>query len=223
MESLLRPSAPFDPATQMRSFALACRETFELTLLQDLRARLKKAAPGIAMEWRPLQSERSHEDLRQGKVHFLVCSDKDEQAADFCWQKLSADRFVTLAGPGHKFLGARPDLAAFAGAGHIRICPEGGSGDPVETLLGENGLARNIAAETSSLFAGIFLALETGALITLPEIVARTIMRQTKLRPIEIPFEAPELPVYLAWHRSHDRDEAHEWVRQQIGEAATAG
>src|SRR5262245_66317379 len=45
MESLFRPSKPFDPSLAMRDFSVAASEGAELILLQPIRQRFKLQAP----------------------------------------------------------------------------------------------------------------------------------------------------------------------------------
>jgi DNA-binding transcriptional LysR family regulator len=47
MESLLRPSKPFDPSETSRDFAVAASEAGELMLVQPLRQRLNRLAPSV--------------------------------------------------------------------------------------------------------------------------------------------------------------------------------
>lgn len=219
MESLLRPAAPFDPASQERAFTLACGESLELTLLPRMRRELAENAPGISL-FCERQAALPQEDLRLGRVHFRI-GRAEEEAADLCWQPLFTDRLVTLAAPGHALCTGVPSAADFAAAGHVMVEPLEGAGGGVEGRLGDLGHLPRIIARTGSVFAGVFLALEEGALVSIPETAARAISGRVRMDAVAQPFAAIEYPIGLGWHRSLDRDECHEWLRQRF--VAVAG
>lgn len=220
MESLLRPAAPFDPASQQRSFTIGCGESLELTLLPCVRRALAKAAPGISLASERPQAGMVLEALRQGRIHFLIGGTLEEEAPDIRWQPLFTDRLVTLAMPGHALSGRAPEAEDFAAAGHVLVGPERAAGDGVEERLAGLGLSPRIIARTESVFAGIFLALEEGALVSIPESVARAVSGRVRLEALPQPFAPVETPIGLGWHRSLDRDECHEWLRQRFVAAA---
>ena len=68
----------------------------------------------------------------------------------------------------------------------------------------------------SSVFVALFLLLDSDRLATVPKSVADAVARKIGLAEIKQPFEPLIVPNYFGWHRSQDRDECHEWVRQQF-------
>src|SRR5919106_2234454 len=67
MESLLRPSKPFDPSLSVRDFAAAASEACELMLVQPLRQRLNSLAPSVRVGWMASQPGEDTNALRQGR------------------------------------------------------------------------------------------------------------------------------------------------------------
>jgi DNA-binding transcriptional LysR family regulator len=65
--------------------------------------------------------------------------------------------------------------------------------------------------------AGLFLATRNDHLIMVPEAVVDTGIR-LGLVPVKQDLPPLSVPVSLCWHRSHDRDECHQWMRAQIME-----
>src|SRR3990172_6597966 len=59
MESLLRPSKPFDPSETSRDFAVAASEAGELILVQPLRQRLPHLAPSVRVGRVPSHREEN--------------------------------------------------------------------------------------------------------------------------------------------------------------------
>lgn len=214
LEGLLRPETPFDPSTQTRHYALACPDTIELTLFRELRARLAREAPGITVAWRPLHARACVEDLRSGALHFAVLPGMlSEDAPDVSFAAIATERYVTVCGAARR--GAAPP--EFAEASHIMA---DGASDPVRQHFAAHGLTPGETVEVSSALVGLHLALTTGALITVPAMLHEVVARDMALQVVKLPGPPLEVPITLYWHRSHERDECHHWVRRQLREVA---
>ncbi|HQF32027.1 MAG TPA: LysR family transcriptional regulator [Hyphomicrobiales bacterium] len=219
MESLLRPSLPFDASRQERRFVLCGREELEFDWLQTVPARLRAEAPGISMHWQlPLAGDSAYEELRAGRIDFILTEERDDHAADFCWQHLLDDPLTTLADADVAAAHPLTDLRSFGAAPQVAARILGRAGDPVQAVLDTAGVERNVVARATSVFAGAFFALEAGAMITLPSRLAGAVAAQTRLQPLATPLPDLAAPLHLVWHKSRDRDECHEWMRTLIVE-----
>jgi DNA-binding transcriptional LysR family regulator len=219
MESLLRPNKPFDPADTERDFAIIASESGELGLVQPLRQRIEQIAPSVHVGWTPGHGAEIVEALRQGRSHFAI--DIEEMtlpAPDIRVLKLFDDRLVTLAAPGHP-LEDGGGLEDFAASDHVEV-----NALPTIALmdraLAASGLTCTISARVSSVLAGLLHALKSGALLTLPHLLASILEREFALKRIPHPFAEVTMPVRLLWHSSYDRDECHHWVRDEIAALA---
>jgi DNA-binding transcriptional LysR family regulator len=218
MESLLRPTKPFDPREADRDFAIIASEVGELVLVQPLRSKLEETAPSVRVGWTPGQGAETVEALRQGRAHFAIDIEQTPvPAPDIRVLDLFADRLVTLVRPGHRV--AELDLEAFAASDHIAV-----SALPafalIEREFAKKRLACRTAAHVSSLLAGVLFALDSDALLTLPQSLAAILGRRFGLAEVRQPLRSVRLPVRLLWHSSYDRDECHHWVRNEIASLA---
>jgi len=216
MESLLRPAKPFDPASAARDFAIASGEAGELVLVQPLRCRIEHVAPSIRVDWTPGYAADAFEALRQGHSHFLIDIEGTPiPAPDIRVTRLFDDTLVTLAKPEHKFAARKPNAAAFATAAHIEV-------DSLPALplldgaLATHGETARIASRVSSVLVGLLLVLNSDFLLTIPSSLAAILEKEFNLIRIAQPFEAVTMPARLLWHSSYDRDECHQWVRDEL-------
>ena len=216
MESLLRPAKPFDPASAARDFAIASGEAGELVLVQPLRRRIEYVAPSIRVDWTPGYAADAFEALRQGHSHFLIDIEGTPiPAPDIRVTRLFDDTLVTLAKPEHKFAARKPNAAAFATAAHIEV-------DSLPALplldgaLATHGETTRIASRVSSVLVGLLLVLNSDFLLTIPSSLAAILEKEFNLIRIAQPFEAVTMPARLLWHSSYDRDECHQWVRDEL-------
>jgi DNA-binding transcriptional LysR family regulator len=220
MESLLRPAKPFDPRDTERDFAMTASEVGDLILVQPLRRRLEGLAPSVRVGWMPGQGEETIEALRQGRCHFAIDIESMElPAPDIRVLKLYDDKLATVARAGHPLSEQEADAESFAGSDHIAV-----SALPTIELLDRElagqRLACTVAAQVPSVLAGLLLMLNSDALLTLPASLASILERQFALARVKLPIEDISFPVRLLWHSSYDRDECHNWVRDEIAALA---
>jgi hypothetical protein len=60
------------------------------------------------------------------------------------------------------------------------------------------------------------LVLNSDFLLTIPSSLAAILEKEFNLIRIAQPFEAVTMPARLLWHSSYDRDECHQWVRDEL-------
>ena len=219
MESLLRPSKPFDPSLAIRDFSVAASEAAELILLQPLRQRLKPLAPSVRVDWMPFHREDNIDALRNGRCHFMIdIEGVPVPAPDIRVLKLFDDKLITLARDGHP-LTRRKTADRFATADHIEVnlLP---AIEPINRAVAADKLACNVSSRVSSVLVGLLLALNSDALITLPAALAQILEKQFGLVRVHQPFGPIAFPVRLLWHSSYDRDECHAWVRGELSALA---
>ncbi len=220
MESLLRPSKPFDPSLAVRDFAVVASEAGELILVQPLRQLLAQLAPSVRASWMPSHGEENTEALRSGRCHFVIdIEGVPVQAPDIRMLKLFDDRLVTLARPGHPLARRRPKAGMFAAADHIEVNALPAL-ELIDRALSGQRLSCSVAARVSSVLVGLLLALNSDALLTLPASLALILEQQFGLIRIHQPFGPIAFPLRLLWHSSYDRDECHEWVRGELAKLA---
>jgi len=219
MESLLRPSKPFDPSLAIRDFSVAASEAAELILLQPLRQRLKPLAPSVRVDWMPFHREDNIDALRNGRCHFMIdIEGVPVPAPDIRVLKLFDDKLITLARDGHP-LTRRKTADRFATADHIEVNSLPAI-EPINRAVAADKLACNVSSRVSSVLVGLLLALNSDALITLPASLAQILEKQFGLVRVHQPFGPIAFPVRLLWHSSYDRDECHAWVRGELSALA---
>jgi DNA-binding transcriptional LysR family regulator len=221
MESLLRPSKSFDPSLSDRDFAVAASEAGELILLQPLRRRLQTLAPSVRVGWTPSHRDETIDALRHGRCHFVIDMDGTPlPAPDIRVQRLFDDKLVTLVRPGHPFAKRKPKPPAFAASDHIAVNSLPAT-ELVDRALETHKLGPcAISARVSSVMVGLLMALNSDALLTLPASLATLLKKQFGLVGIQPPFGPIAVPLRLLWHSSYDRDECHQWVRDELASLA---
>lgn len=221
LESLLRPTTPFNPGTQERRFIFAGPELTELYLLPALRREIKSEAPNITLDRVPLEGPGGFENLRLGRTDFALSEgEPGSTVADITWQLIRKESYVTLCKKSHELV-SKTGLETkkltpkeFASTPHIIIQASGLKNGPVEEVFLKRKLPQWLITRVSSSLTGLLLALETGGLVTIPRLHASTITEHLAVTEVTLPFTQPAFEIYLGWHRSFERDECHQWLRQ---------
>lgn len=217
LESLLRPTSPFNPGTQERSFILASPEMTELYLLPGLCEKISQEAPNIFINRVGQESPGFLEELRLGRIDFaLMEGDLNLQVPDMRWEKIYEENYVTFAKKDENRKYNKISLKQFEKMPHIIAESNMMKSSVLEVEFLKHKLPMERLIKVTSSLTGIFLALEMNGLVTIPRLHSENISNHISITQVTLPFELPKLNIYLGWHRSFERDECHQWLRQKF-------
>lgn len=217
LESLLRPTAPFNPGTQERSFIFASPELAELYLLPNLKREIAEEAPNITIERIPLDAPGGLDELRHGRTDFALSEGTPlTTVADITWQLIRKEGYVTLCEKSHKLAGQSLSLTQFRGAAHILLQAQGQKTAELEQSFLKAKLTPERITRVTSSLTGLLLAMETGGLVTIPRLHAEAVTAHMEVAEVTLPVTLPAFEIHLGWHKSFERDECHQWLRQKL-------
>ncbi len=217
LESLLRSKEPFNPGTQERSFTFSCPEMADLYFLPKLRALIEDDAPNMLLESSHDKSDQFHEKLRKGETDFIISENHTlDDAVDINWHKLTEVPYITLSSVKSKLSDQKLTLKSIQSTPHIISGQSGNQNSELEKILLKKGIKKEQIHKVSSSLSGILMALDTGILVTVSELHAKLLLKHVKAAVITLPFKLPMMEVHLGWHRSFERDECHQWLREKI-------
>jgi DNA-binding transcriptional LysR family regulator len=217
LESLLRSKEPFNPGTQERSFTFSCPEMADLYFLPKLRALIEDDAPNMLLESSHDNTDQFHEKLRKGETDFIISENRTlDDAVDINWQKLTEVPYITLSSVKNKLSDKKLTLKTIQNTPHIISGQSGGQNSELEQVLLKKGIKKEQIHKVSSSLSAILMALDTGILVTVSELHANLLLKHVKAAVITLPFKLPMMEVHLGWHRSFERDECHQWLREKI-------
>ncbi|WP_084793964.1 LysR family transcriptional regulator [Actinokineospora bangkokensis] len=216
-EALLAPVGEVDLAGLERTFAIQGHDALLTALAAPLLARVGAAAPGVRLRLLA-EAPADTPDLNRGHVDLEVGTGPANRA-ELTTRTVAHDRLTTIVRDGHPLLG---DPDRYATADHVIISRRGRLHDPVDTLLADAGIRRRVVASLPTAAAALQLVAASDVVVTGAELGCAPLVAQLGLRTLPLPVPSPEVPVVLAWHRSHDSDPAHRWLRTQVVEILTA-
>lgn len=200
----------FDPARWTTTLTLAANDFQRDLLLPLLAARLREQAPGVSLRIIP-SAIPSLEMLRDGACD-VVISPRPPEGSDIVQKRLFEDRYRVFYDPAER----QPprSRAQYLAADHITVVYEPRRPLDLDRVLAAQGVQRRFAVMVPG-FAGVpaFL-LGSPLLVAAPSLMAQGLLRDFASVPMPLP--CPGLPMYLVWHRRHQQDAAHRWLREQI-------
>lgn len=200
----------FDPARWTTTLTLAANDFQRDLLLPLLAARLREQAPGVSLRIIP-SAIPSLEMLRDGACD-VVISPRPPEGSDIVQKRLFEDHYRVFYDPAER----QPprSRAQYLAADHITVVYEPRRPLDLDRVLAAQGVQRRFAVMVPG-FAGVPAFLRgSPLLVAAPSLMAQGLLRDFASVPMPLP--CPGLPMYLVWHRRHQQDAAHRWLREQI-------
>lgn len=215
MQDIIHTNASFDPATDERLFRLGFSSEVELLLMPALSAELRKYAPGVKLQGRPV---RSHDVYRMldDCVLDLAVGCFDSQAQRYRQLTLFEQSLSCVFHPSHVAVGDRISLDDYLTHPHALVSLGESLHGCLESALERVGGTLNVAA-TSSEFLGVLGMIAAAPLIaTLPTRMAERYGPAFGLCTVPVPMMLTVPDVSLVWAARDDNEPASEWLRSRI-------
>lgn len=199
----------FDPATAQLEFTICANDLSEALILPPLISRVAIASPGSRV-------------LVRGPEPYLVNAAIDLAVigapvprGPFLSRDLYEDHFVVIARPDHPAMNDRISPEDFAALPQALVSPTGqGMVGPVDIALECLGLSRRIALSVTRFTTLPQIVASTDLIAAVPSRFAMQSSEiQAHCRVWPLPFESPRFTMRMVWHRMHDTDPAHQWLR----------
>jgi DNA-binding transcriptional LysR family regulator len=222
LEQTLTSAAGFDPRAAVRDFRLLGADFFAMLLMPKLSQQIAAAAPAISL--RLIDTARGGADRLLMADEIDMALDRPLEVAEWISrQVLFRSPFVIIAARRHARLkaarikeGDAIPLDLFCELLHAMQSVDGSTTGWVADALAERGRKRRVAL-TLPQFYGVSLAVAAGELVAaIPLQFARAYASPLGLAIYEPPFAMPVPEISLYWHKRHDEDAAHKWLREQI-------
>lgn len=207
---------PFRPETAEFSFTIAANDYQRDLLLPGLADIFRQQAPGIRLQVIP--SGIPTADMLRKDVCDLIISPHAPETTDIMQRGLMTDHMMVFYDPACRT--APETLADYLRADHIGILFGAGEKTALEGSLAARGLKRKTAVTVSN-FSGLPAFLRgTDMLATAPQRMSSQLLNGFASAPL--PFDYKPFTLLMLWHKRHQSDPAHRWIRNQLNTVASA-
>ncbi len=209
-ERLLSPPT-FDPGTAALNFSVLANDLTELLIVPRLVAAVDRLAPGCRLTVRTPLPHLMDETIDLAIIGAPV------PKGPFLSRVLFEEHFVVIARPGHPVMRAGISAEDYAGMQHALVSPTGeGVTGPVDGALKQLGLTRRIGLSVTRFTTLPSIVSSTDLIAAIPSRFAERPEVHSLCNVWPLPFESPRFTMKLVWHRSHDTDPAHVWLRSLL-------
>lgn len=200
----------FDPARWQATVTIAANDFQRDVLLPALARRLREAAPGVVL--RIIPSGVPSLEMLRDRVCDIAISPRPPDGSDILQQRVFEGGYRVFYDPAVR--AAPTTLEDYLAADHATVVYEPRRALSLDRTLEARGIRRRFVLMVPG-FSGLPAFIKGSALLaTAPALLQHSLMRD--LAHAKPPLPCPGMPMYLIWHRQHQADPAHRWMREQI-------
>jgi DNA-binding transcriptional LysR family regulator len=205
----------FDPSTADRAFRIGLADSIEVALIPGLMARLRGAAPDVALRLRSINRLSILEELDSGRLD-LGIGVFDHGQIHHKRRPLYTDNFLCLFSPKQLNLAPPISLADYLRLPHMLTSLSDDAHGAVDDVLAKLKLKRTIALTTRDFLPCHSCCGERRSSPRCPRGSRAILPRPSGLPPAPRLSSSPTFTISLLWHASFDQDPGHVWLRQTV-------
>ncbi|GFM89699.1 transcriptional regulator [Pseudomonas cichorii] len=218
IEALFGSSIAFEPATSRRTFNLAMSDYGAAIVLPKLLVRFRREAPNTTLVVTQSSRHGMLEQVAQGKID-LALGVFPNLPTDIAQATLFEETFSCLLDRNTLPPGGTLDLENYLLRPHISVSMDGSVGE-VDTLLRAQGLHRRIAVSVPHWRTAPGMISNTDLILTVATRTLDEALLDDSLIQLTPPLTIPPFPFVQIWHHRFNEDPAHQWLREQVAQAA---
>jgi DNA-binding transcriptional LysR family regulator len=208
----------FDAPTSERQFICRMSDLVGSLLLPSVMARIRTEAPGVTVEVLHLSPEATVTVLEADQLDLAV-SMHLRHTNTIRSEALFTDRMVCLVREGHPLSTGTITMKKFLAFSHVRVAMSPTDIRFVDSVLGEQGMQRNVALTVPHWLLVPGVLASTDLITVMSERAAQRFVNSgTVMRPLPFPTEQFDWTMY--WHRRYEHSRAHQWLREQLHAAS---
>jgi DNA-binding transcriptional LysR family regulator len=231
---------PVDPASTARSFVVAANDYVSSVLLTRLAACMAEVAPAIDLVVRPSTRLDLAEQIDVGRID-IALGVFAEVPSRFQSARLWLQEDVLVFRRGHALARRKPRIGDLADFPLLTVSLGGQEEGAVSGFIAERGLARQsemfdrAALEDALAAAGLRphyritvphslavpdLLAGSDMVSIVPAPLAQGFVARRELLAKALPYASQHATMRAVWHRRHEHDPAHVWLREQLARLA---
>ncbi len=219
MEQLLILPSEFDPASSTKTFTLGMNDYIEFVLLHQIIAHVEKYAPHITFKIMLIDNVDLRDVYEKQGVDLCIGVSRNPDA-QLNSEELFTETIVCAANKNHPLFkgGHKLTLKQYLAAQQLVILPPLSMPDVAltERALTKIGARRDVKVTVTHVLATLQTLKHTHLIGTLPRTFAKVAERAYQLKLLELPLKIPSFKVSGVWHKIHQYDPGHQWLREQI-------
>jgi DNA-binding transcriptional LysR family regulator len=221
IQTTLGTQPSFTAATTQREFTLIVSEEAVPSLLPAILQRALAAAPGIRINF-DLVSHTSLSRLEYGDADLCLCLDSlrlfelRSLPDTLSKAQLRPVRWICAVDRDHPTVGDSITAEQYFSLPHVFGRPSGHTASAEELARRLLDVELTVHFSVPSLLHLPLVLPGTRLVATMPERISQMLPPAPQLKTFPLPFATPLLHEILLWHKRHDSDPAHAWLRDLV-------
>lgn len=218
----------FDPRRDRRSFTLCMADATADVLMPTMMKLLQRESLQVDVRVLALTTRDPRPQVEQGLADVAVGFFPDVAAAHAAQGGTGTTVLDALYGCEYVIVMRRDhplardeatSLDAYCASRHLRVSFAGRPHGFVDEALARLGRRRHVVLTVNQFSTAARVVRDSDLLTVLPRsfVPATGFASELAVRPF--PCELPRIDVAMLWHRRHERDAAHRWLRQTLVQA----
>ena len=217
IQNTLLENDPFNPTTASADFRIATSDYVEATVGGDLLHNLTTHAPGIRIRISSIDRGAVLDALDDRHIDLFIGADLPNKN----WhvkQALYQEEFVCIV---------RDDcpttaisLEEYLERSHILVSLRDDFHGVIDQILARQQLARTVIWSTAHFMAVPFLVINSDCIALLPKRMAQKCAQSMGLKLLPPPIDVSQFTISMFWHQRNNNLPQHQWLRNQLVEAA---
>lgn len=209
-------STVFDPQRSDATFKLSMSDVAEVIFLPDLVAHLAVDAPGTSLLVSSPNMTPLRERLAAGDVDLAIGYLPDLERDAYFRQSLYSHTYACIVRKGHRAASAGMTRALYMSLNHAVVKTAARSTSLLEDALEREKIKRKVVLGTPSHLSLPPIISRSDLVATIPLAYAIHASQRNDVVVLPLPFQPPEFPIHLYWHRRTHREPSYQWLRAQI-------
>jgi DNA-binding transcriptional LysR family regulator len=217
----------FDPLEDERSFTVAMADATATVLVPALIERLDSEQSRVGLRIEPLSTRDPRPQIDRGAADVAVGFFPDVARAlaasggqgETVLEPMYECEYVCVMRRGHP-LSDRPALSLddYCEASHARVSFASRTHGFVDEALSRLGRSRRVQLLINHFSTAARAVSQSDLLSVFPRSYVSMSGVADALVVRTMPFDMPRIEVALLWHRRHERDPAHRWMRELVSQ-----
>jgi LysR family transcriptional regulator, nod-box dependent transcriptional activator len=221
IQAMLGTQPTFTAATAQREFTLIMSEEAVPSLLPAILRQVSADAPGMRIKI-DLVSHTSLSRLEYGDADLCLCLDSlrlfevRSYPDTLASVRLRPVRWICAVDRNHPTVGDSITAEQYFALPHVFGRPSGHTASAEELVRRLLDIEVPVHISVPSLLHLPLVLPGTRLVATMPERIAQMIPAILQVKTFPVPFATPPLHEILLWHKRHDSDPAHAWLRELV-------
>jgi len=207
----------FDPARSDRVFSMIMPDAIEPLFMNDLLQQSFRQSPGIRYDVHPFFGTDFNQALisKSMDLGFSTLPNSDDKLNS---AYLVDDEACIAIRADHPVYGGRDEftLEDMGKVGLVSIAAELRAQTHLEHEIRARGVERHIVGTVTRMWSVPYIVSSTDLAGAMSRRMAETFADKLNLKIFRPPLQRPVHHWYMVWHKDHDTDPAHRWLRKRV-------